>query len=234
MGDMRRLRGFTLIELLVALAVLVMLGLLSWQGIAGMARTREATAARGDALITLQASLAQWQADLDAATALPNQSAIRWDGLALLIIRHGADPRTPGLVVSAWTRRTLAARPGDLAATAPREGVAAVQGPYWMRWQSPPVTTRGELQSALAQASQWAQSPGADDRLRETALIPLADWQVFFYRNDAWTNPQSSSGTAAEALPGGVRAVLVLPGGDGLSGRLVRDWVRPNLSVSRS
>ena len=122
----------------------------------------------------------------------------------------------------------------DLAATAPREGVAAVQGPYWMRWQSPPVTTRGELQSALAQASQWAQSPGADDRLRETALIPLADWQVFFYRNDAWTNPQSSSGTAAEALPGGVRAVLVLPAGDGLSGRLVRDWVRPNLSVSRS
>ena len=60
------LRGFTLIELLVAITVMALIAILSWRGIDGMVRTQEATRQRADDMLVLQASLAQWGADLDA------------------------------------------------------------------------------------------------------------------------------------------------------------------------
>jgi general secretion pathway protein J len=62
----------------------------------------------------------------------------------------------------------------------------------------------------------------------------LASWQVYYYRNNAWSNAQSSAGAAAPApsasappvvrtpLPTGVRIVLAFEGG-GLAGNLTRD-----------
>jgi general secretion pathway protein J len=82
------------------------------------------------------------------------------------------------------------------------------------------------------------------------AISPLDEWQVFFYRGDAWTNPQSADtsaqppptapapgspmATRTSNLPDGVRVVLQLPAGRAISGRLLRDWVRPTVSIGRS
>jgi general secretion pathway protein J len=114
----------------------------------------------------------------------------------------------------------------------------------WLRWQSQPVTTRGDLEAAWLQADQWSQNPGSDARAREVAIVPLDDWQIFYFRENAWTNPQSSDVTTAAVapvrtpagavatpapLPDGVRVVLALPAGQAVSGTITRDWVRPQL-----
>jgi general secretion pathway protein J len=110
--------------------------------------------------------------------------------------------------------------------------------PTWLRWQSAPVTTRGELEQAWQRADLWAQNPGDADRAREVAIAPLADWQLFYFRENAWTNPQSSDVTTGDSiaatgatgqLPDGVRLVIALPPGGTLAGVITRDWVRPQL-----
>ncbi|MBU1359686.1 MAG: prepilin-type N-terminal cleavage/methylation domain-containing protein, partial [Gammaproteobacteria bacterium] len=67
---MRRPKGFTLIELLVAIAVMALLALMSWRGLEAMALGQSINRERGDAVLTLQTSLAQWGADLDATVVL--------------------------------------------------------------------------------------------------------------------------------------------------------------------
>ena len=64
----RALHGFTLIELLVAIAVMALLSLVSWRGLDSMSRATSQNQQRADAVLTLQATLAQWGADLDAVT----------------------------------------------------------------------------------------------------------------------------------------------------------------------
>lgn len=73
------------------------------------------------------------------------------------------------------------------------------------------------------------------------ALLPLAGWQIFYFRGNAWSNPLSSRGTptaqsvgqasaAAKAqalVPDGIRLQLDLGPNDALAGRLTRDWVNP-------
>ena len=69
-------------------------------------------------------------------------------------------------------------------------------------------------------------------------LDGLTDWQVYFYRGNAWSNAQSSADVAAAPatpaasapvaaraqLPTGVRIVLGFEGGAGaLAGNLTRD-----------
>ena len=218
---MRRARGFTLVELLVSLFVLALMAGLSWRGLDGMMRAREQTAARADEVLALQTGLAQWTADLDAIASFAPTPAIEWNGRVLRLTRLSSLAPADGIRVVGWTRR---------------EG-------QWRRWQSPPLTTRGELDMAWQQADQWAQNPGDALRAQEVAITPLTDWQIFFFRENAWTNPQSSSSTTATGtpppasaatpaspLPDGVRLVLDLPPGRALSGRLQRDWVRPTLT----
>jgi general secretion pathway protein J len=79
-------------------------------------------------------------------------------------------------------------------------------------------------------------------RRQEVAIGPLQEWQIFFFRENAWSNPQSTSAgstsatatspaaTAAGGLPDGLRLVLQLPAGHAISGRLQRDWMRPTLT----
>jgi len=77
--------------------------------------------------------------------------------------------------------------------------------------------------------------------------MPLAGWEIFYFRGDAWTNPLSAAGgtatgtgsgttgtTTTPSLPDGVRLVLQLPAGGVVAGRLQRDWVRPALTRARS
>jgi general secretion pathway protein J len=220
--------GFTLVELLVALFAMALLALMSWRGLDGMTRAQAQTEARADEVLTLQIGLAQWAADLDALIQLPQTTAIDWNGRVLRITRRGSASIGDGVVVAAWSRRVV-----DGAGT-------------WLRWQSAQATTREQLQQAWQQADTWSQNAGEAERRGEVAVTPLQEWQVFYFRGGAWTNPMSSDATAAVpsappasapglpiasalVLPDGVRLVLTLPPGQAISGTLIRDWARPTL-----
>ncbi|MFT3813879.1 MAG: prepilin-type N-terminal cleavage/methylation domain-containing protein [Acidovorax sp.] len=204
---MKRSHGFTLIELMVAIGVMALIALLSWRGLDGMARSQEATRARANAQMALQTALAQWGTDLDAVMTLPNTTPIDWDGQVLRITRANSARPDPGALVVAWTRR----------------GAGGVQ--QWLRWQSPPLRSRAEWSQAWEMAAQWARNPGEAERRGEVALLPLADWRLYYYRGGTWSNPQSSSttntatGAVTVAVPDGIRLELALPGGN-----ITRDW----------
>jgi general secretion pathway protein J len=221
-------RGFTLIELLIAITLMAVLAGMSWRGLDTLARTRESTQARIQKIAVLQTVLAQWQADLDATQAVPKVSdaGVLWDGRVLRITRRastvtaaGADA---GLWVVGWTQRNG----------------------QWLRWQSPAITTSVQLQRAWQQAERWGQNPSTDDLMFETALVPLDQWQLSYFRGNAWSNPLSSSATtdtnstAASATnntpPDAIRLLIDLPAHSGLGGRLTLDWVRPNFSNTKS
>ena len=222
---MRRGRGFTLVELLVSLFVLALLASLSWRGLDGMVRAREAVEARADEMLALQTGLAQWSADLDAIAAFPPAAPLEWNGRVLRLTRRSSLAPEDGVRVVGWTRR---------------------QG-QWLRWESRPVLTRGDLDAAWLEADLWSQTPSDAMRRQEVAIAALEDWQIFYFRENAWTNPLSTSagtetgtstGTVATAqgarstgtLPDGVRLVLQLPAGRAFVGRLQKDWVRPTLT----
>ncbi|MCY7317113.1 MAG: prepilin-type N-terminal cleavage/methylation domain-containing protein [Ramlibacter sp.] len=221
----RRNRGFTLVELLVALFAMALLAVMSWRGLDGMTRAQASTAARADEVLSLQVGLAQWSADLDAIVDMTPAPALDWNGRVLRLTRRDSINPASGVLVVAWTQR----------------------GGQWLRWQAPPVTTRGELSRAWERADQWSQTPGDAERRLEVAVTPLQEWQIFYYRSDAWTNPLSSDAVTQliatpelkdpgrdmlkqnlnQSIPDGVRLVLLLPPGQALAGRIVRDWVRP-------
>ena len=209
----QRWRGFTLIELLVAIGLMALMAALSWRGIDGMTRAQTQMRQHADDVLALQAALAQWGADLDALATQPNTASLDWDGRALRILRHGNVPGE-GLRVVAWAMRSV-------------EGTG-----QWLRWQSLPLTQRSELQVAWQQAALWAQNPNEQERQREVRIVPLDQWQIFYYRDDAWSNPLSSAGinsatpAANSALiPDGVRLALTLSPGQAISGVVTRDWV---------
>ena len=128
---MARRRGFTLVELLVALFVLSLLAALSWRGIDGMTRTQERTAQRSDEVLVLQTGLAQWGADLENLVQFPQLTALEWNGRVLRMTRRGTASVTDGVRVVGWARR---------------DGL-------WLRWQSQPLTTRGEVETCLLYTS---------------------------------------------------------------------------------
>jgi general secretion pathway protein J len=225
--------GFTLVELLVALFALSLLAMLSWRGIDGMARAREQTRARADEVQALQVGLAQWTADLDALAVVPQMSSMDWNGRVFRMLRAAPGDVSRGVVVVGWSRRVDAG------------------GSRWMRWQSPPALTRGQLDDAWRLADAWAQNSGTVTGSDEVAITGLLEWQVFYYRSDAWTNPLSSdttttrpptttgtppvtTGARAAVTPDGVRIVLSLAPGQAITGELTRDWVRPVVGGGRT
>lgn len=222
-----RVRGFTLIELLVAIAAMALMAGLSWRGLDGMVRAQTQIQQRTDSVLTLQAGLAQWNADLDAMLPLPQTQTLDWDGRGLRIIRRSSATPGAGLLVVAWAQRNI-------------NGVS-----QWLRWQSPPQLTRGELQTTWERAAQWAQNPGDEEKKYEVRIAALEQWQIFYFRGNAWTNPLSSDNTTpAQAvdqtvapadltLPDGLRLVLTLPPGQAISGNLTLDWVQPALEKGK-
>jgi general secretion pathway protein J len=217
----RHQTGFTLIELLIAIFIMSLLALLSWRGIDSMSRAQDANREHADHIATLQTALAQWQTDLDQMLPTAQTSAIDYNGRLLRITRRYGDNE---LRVVGWTQRDVDGKT------------------RWLRWQSKPLGSRAELAAAWLQALQWSQNPGDQERSQEVSIAAIDDWQIFFYRNDSWTNPLSS-GVAATApanpgapvapgavvalAPDGVRLVLKLAQGQALTGTLTRDWVQP-------
>ena len=116
---------------------------------------------------------------------------------------------------------------------------ACLQGSVWAQ----SGTTQPDAE-AWRRAQQWAQSPTSDDLTQEVAVVGLDGWQLFYFRNNTWSNPLSSAGNeaaggaggvagsgtpgavAANAAPDGIRLVLRLATDQPISGELTRDWMQ--------
>jgi general secretion pathway protein J len=208
---MKPAAGFTLLELLVALFAMALMAVLGWHGLDAMARARAGTGARAAQSQALQAGLAQWAVDLDALAQLPQAAALEWDGRVLRMVRRGVAGQPDGLRVVGWTGR---------------------QG-HWLRWQSPPLATRGEIAAAWQQAGLWALNPGDEERRHEVTVAPLEEWHIYYSREGNWSHPLSGD-ERTSLVPDGVRLVLVLPPGQAVAGRIVRDWASPKLAGGKS
>ena len=213
----------------MALAILALMALMSWRGIDGMAQADQATARHTDGTLALQAGLAQWRADLDAImiwpTAAPTtdppasaarvQRSLAWDGRALRITRTIPGDAAAGLRVVVWTRR-------------PTDG-------QWLRWQSAPVRSVRAWQAAWDAAARWAEAgaSAATEGIgaQAVAIATATDWQLHYFRRNAWSNPLSSaaeSATDTDALPDAVRLFITLAPDQAVTGALQLDWVRPD------
>lgn len=202
---------------------MALLALLSWRGLDGMTRVQGQTQSHTDGVLALQAGLAQWQTDLDALALqanVPGVSGLNYDGSALRLTRRYAEDGGMGdsIRVVAWSQR------------------AVENKTTWLRWQSEPLKTRAELQSAWQQALTWSKEGNEVDRKREVAVAAIEKWQMLYYVNDAWVNALSSGAvdaTGTATVPDGIRLVLTLAQGQALVGNITRDWGRPTLGGGR-
>ena len=234
---MKKTAGFTLIELMVAVAIMALLAMLSWRGLDGMTRVQSQTQAKTDGVLALQAGLAQWQTDLDALTQLPQitgagniGNALDYDGQVLRLIRRYAEAKTPA---TSGTSGSLTTESIRVVAWSQR-GIDGKS--HWLRWQSPALRTRAELQAAWVEAAQWSQNPSDAEKNREVSIAAIDKWQIYYYRNNAWSNAQSSAdvnalipGSKTATLPEGVRLVLTLSADQALVGNITRDWLLPTV-----
>lgn len=206
--------GFTLIELLVAVTILSVLAAMAWRALDNMYQGSTQARTHTNAVLTVDAGLAQWTVDLESMQELPHTTAIDWNGRALRITRRHATDPNEGVLVVAWSRDE-------------RDGAQ-----QWLRWQSAPVRTREAWAGAWRSAEQWVLNQNAADKARETVIAPLSDWQIYYFRGGAWSNALSSAGTPGApavsdvTVPDGVRLVLTLPPPHPLAGTLTRDWAR--------
>jgi general secretion pathway protein J len=203
---MRKSQGFTLVEVLVALLVMSVMAAMAWQGIDGIARARASSEAQVDRLLRLNSVLAQWEQDLASVQDSLVVPALVFDGSTLRLTRR----TDAGVQVVAWSLRDDA----------------------MLRWAAPAVTGTRDLQDHWRRSLQLMT--GDAGQLR--AIDGVAQWQIYFYRGNAWTNAQSSADLSAPApaasgprsvqrqlLPTGVRVVLGFAPGSGFGGNLTRD-----------
>jgi len=216
--------GFTLIELMVAISILGLVAVLSWRGLDGMMRAQSATQTRADQIVATQSALGQWRADIDALVQVSTLPPLDWNGQALRMTRRSLSAPIDGLLVVGWTTRKVDGQN------------------HWLRWQSPPLRSVGDLQNAWAKAANWARNPSDDDKTREIDISAITDWQVFYYRGNAWSSPFSSdangqgqSGQSVDlSMPDGIRLNVTLPPNNPLAGQLTVDWVRPTQSGGKN
>jgi general secretion pathway protein J len=223
----KRERGFTLVEVLVALALMSMLAGLAWRGVAGMAEARTDSQERMDRHLRLTTVLAQWEQDMAMLHDTAVVPSLTFDGATVRLVRRVDQGNATGVQVVAWQRREQ----------------------RWLRWPGP-VTADAQ---ALRESWFLSQQLLGNEAQQLLMIDGLSSWQVYFYRDNAWSNAQSSAGAAAPnappvpappasgasapapqaatkpPLPTGVRIVLTFEG-TGLAGDLTRDvMVAPQL-----
>jgi general secretion pathway protein J len=189
--------GFTLVEVLIVMLIMSIMAALSWQGVSTLANTLTITQDHELSLSSIESSFSQWQSDLDATLPrmpAPNVSSINWDGKVLRLVRKAprvsGSPQDMGYQVVAWSARALTSE--ELAPLGPQ----FAPGLYWLRWQSQAFSTTKELNDNLEMANVWSQTASAPIKSRETVLFPIEQWQIFFYRENAWSNALSSAGSS--------------------------------------
>lgn len=201
----RRTRGFTLVEVLVALVVMATMAAMAWRGIDALARSREIAQVRLAQTARLQTVLAQWEVDLRAVQ--DSHSTIQplaFDGGNLVLTRQAP----LGLQVVVWSLR---------------------EGSLW-RWESPGVRTVQDLETERQRGMQ--QLASRNPALR--AFEGVAGWQFYCFWGNAWSNCQSTGGTAqanagpvnprpASQAPSGLRIAMQFAEGSGLAGTLMRE-----------
>ena len=159
--------GFTLVEVLVALVIMAVIAAMGWQGVSAMARARDAGAEAGARTLRLSAAVGQWEADLAALLDSPQVPGPGFDGAALRLVRRAEG----GVQVVVW----------------------ALRNGRWQRWAGPVVRQAGALQQAW-EAGQQLQGPEPGQL---TLLEGLAGWQVYCWRDQGWTNCQSTGDLVA-------------------------------------
>jgi general secretion pathway protein J len=189
-----RARGFTLVEVLVALAVMAVLAGLAWRGLDGMLSARDVNQQALDRSARLNTILAQWEQDFAALDDSGVVPPLAFDGRTLLLTRR----LERGVALVAWSVRNGA----------------------WLRWVGPTVTHVPQMQEAWLRGQQLT----ADDPAQLHLLDDVSEWQLYYYRGNAWTNAQSTGDMAAapaaaasgaqprEALPDGIRLVVTIGG----------------------
>lgn len=218
-----RQQGFTLVEVLVALAIVALMGSMSWVGMDALLRSQAAVERKSVENTSLQIALEQWSQDLNHAWVPEGTEAMAWDGKVFRLTRRAQEP-SQGVVVVAW---------------AVREGV---QGMQWMRWQSVAGHTLAHWQTAWQAASHWARGGTLD---QSVDLLPADAMQVYVWSSNAWVSAQSTqersvemqsagaglsrNGRGINQQPKGVRVVVESP-----QGTLTKDWVTPLWSERKS
>lgn len=187
-----RFSGLTLIELLLALALMAVLGILSWRGVDALLATRERTHAASVQSAAIATLAAQWAADLDNMRA--SEPAHTWHfertaaGRPLLRLTRSA-PDGVGWSVVAYGL-TPAAADGP---------------PSLLRWQSPAVATVEQWQRAwdesalhISNSSKLSEEKGRENTSSKplpTPLIAASDFHVRHWSAHAWREAQPLSDT---------------------------------------
>lgn len=167
----RQGRGFTLVEVLVALMIMAVLSTMAWQGIDGIVRARDLSQAQLDRSLRLNTVIAQWDQDLAALFDTPAVPYLAFDGSHLRLVRRAEG----GVQLVVWSLR----------------------GAQWLRWAGPVVTRVSELQESWLRSQQLL----GDESGQLLLLDGVTELRVEFFRNNGWSNPQSS-GDVAQAAPG--------------------------------
>jgi general secretion pathway protein J len=178
-----------------------------------MLRSREITQQSIERSATLQTALAQWEQDWEQ---IQDSGQIvppqAFDGGRLRLTRR----HPQGLQVVSWF----------------------VDQGRLCRWAAPPVSSLAELRRAWERSEQTLTL--ASERV--VVLEGIADWQLYYFSNNAWANAQSDltpptkettppAGGGGEPkppvsqIPGGVRLQLQFAEGSGLQGQLTRQIV---------
>lgn len=162
--------GFTLVEVLVALAIMAVLAGLAWRGLDGMLRARDVSQQSVESTARLNTVLAQWEQDWAALFDTGAVPAQSFDGRSLRLTRTLRD----GVAVVVWTQQ---------------------DGGTLRRWVGPATTTLVPLRESWLASQQLLGNEPAQVKL----MSDLVGWQLYYYRGNAWTNAQSSAGSAQEA-----------------------------------
>ena len=163
--------GFTLVEVLVALAIMAVLSTMAWQGVDGIVRARDISQAQLERSLRLNTVMAQWDQDLLSLFDSVAAPQLSFDGRTLRMVRRA----NGGVQLVAWSRR----------------------GAQWLRWAGPVVTHVAQLQESWLHSQQLLDNESGQLIL----LDGVSDMRIEFFRNNAWSNPQST-GDLAPAGPG--------------------------------
>ncbi|MBK7062982.1 MAG: prepilin-type N-terminal cleavage/methylation domain-containing protein [Rubrivivax sp.] len=196
-----RARGFTLVEVLVALFVMAVMAAMAWQGVDAVLRSRDSGRDMIDRSMLLATLMSQWETDLQSLHGDSGVPTLSFDGRSLRLVRSVDG----GVQLVVWSLTDAAG------------------GGHWQRWTSQAVTRVDDLQQAWLRSQQLQGNEPQQLRL----LDKVSDWQLYFYRGNAWTNAQSSGDLAppldgaagatggaarSEQLPAAVRLVLQFDG----------------------